>query len=66
MSALVEERTLGAIRMLADELRDREMETAKARARLEQAVRSAEGISQLRLAEAAGVSRQRIQQVLAK
>ncbi len=59
---------LDEVALFASELRESQLETAKAQARFDQAVRRAasSGRTQLQIAEAAGLSRQRISQVLAK
>ncbi len=59
---------LEEVALFASELRESQVETAKAQARFDEAVRraAAAGRTQLQIAEAAGLSRQRISQVLAK
>ena len=59
---------LETVAATAGELRAAELEMAKARARFEYAVRraSASGLSQQQIADAAGLSRQRMGQILAR
>jgi hypothetical protein len=57
---------LALVARLAADLRESERQTALARARFEQAVLRCGEIPHGRIAEAAGLSRQRVQQVMAK
>ena len=60
-----DEQALALIHDLAAELRVSERAASAARVRFERAVLGARGVAQLRIAEAAGLSRQRIAQILA-
>lgn len=62
------ETPLESVAALAAELREAEMVTARVRARFEHAVRRAHAAKHLQreIAEAAGLSRQRVVQLLAK
>jgi DNA-binding transcriptional regulator LsrR (DeoR family) len=55
---------LTEIEALAVQLQEREVEAAKARARLVAAIKTAQGVSQADVARAAGLSRQRVGQLL--